>query len=181
MKKIVLISFFFLSACGIDGQDIIDTINGNQGTTTDPGATTDTNNTTPPILNDPTLVPYLNSFYSTGIAYGKTVNLTDVAVAFGTVSAANVLGSCAPHGTQMVVTVNAVKWATSPLWKRNLVLFHELGHCVLSRAHLTNLDDNGIPTSLMYPIALTEAEYEANYSNYMHELFHVTIPGQTWN
>lgn len=56
------------------------------------------------------------------------------------------------------------------------LLFHELGHCVLGRDHVTRtafaVDRNQtIPVSIMYPYHLGQRKYSGNYDYYMKELF----------
>jgi hypothetical protein len=48
-------------------------------------------------------------------------------------------------------------------------IFHELGHCVLNRSHDNNLQDNGLPRSLMF--SKNQKLLDFNYNYYLNELF----------
>lgn len=53
-----------------------------------------------------------------------------------------------------------------------LVVFHELGHCVLGRGHSSQQLDTGMPASIMYPdISDYPQGYEAHPETYWKELF----------
>lgn len=65
-------------------------------------------------------------------------------------------------------------WLHSTEIEREIVVFHELGHCVLQRDHSTVMIDfaqRSVPESIMYPIILTPALYRARRLDYLLELF----------
>lgn len=59
-------------------------------------------------------------------------------------------------------------------WVREMIIYHELGHCVLNREHDgRHIIRNGqsIPKSIMYPHIFDRGDYILNHSYYLDELF----------
>lgn len=94
----------------------------------------------------------------------------------------SILGSCSSrfnHTTLVfdrVVQINYHYWLRLSIAGREELIFHELGHCVLNRAHNDTLDGNGVPVSIMNSTHLGQAKYLAQYSSYIQELFNVSAP-----
>jgi len=62
----------------------------------------------------------------------------------------NVIGQCSWSEThQHAITLDRAYWNNASDMQREFVVFHELGHCVLGRAHVDNSDANGNCTSIM--------------------------------
>ena len=55
--------------------------------------------------------------------------------------------------------------------RREALLFHELGHCLLNRVHDDDTYDDGRPKSLMNKYIIGEYYYSSYYDEYMRELF----------
>ncbi len=127
-------------------------------------------------LVDQRLIPYFQTFEKEGALRGVNVNLNDVPVT-GTIASIqedNIAGTCSyqvsePHA----VTIDLEYWNAASTLGRELVVFHELGHCYLGRGHLETAFANGICTSIMNSgtsgcyIAYTAA----NRDYYLDELF----------
>jgi hypothetical protein len=64
----------------------------------------------------------------------------------------------------------------SPTFKE-VVLFHELGHCLLNRAHVNGFDNEGNPLSIMWPWTVNPDTYTAHEQSYLDELFDPTKLG----
>ncbi len=104
----------------------------------------------------PTVTPELRPFY---IAFeeeaanrGFDINLTQEEVTGNIVQLGNmgVLGVCVRNDeAPNRVAVDQEAWASASQAFRELIVFHELGHCVLNREHLDNEDANGICVSIM--------------------------------
>jgi hypothetical protein len=62
-------------------------------------------------------------------------------------------------------------WDSSTQARREQIIFHELGHCILSRSHTSNKDSGEEPLSIMYPTIFDDYHYTLNHSYYIHELF----------
>src|SRR5271170_1267705 len=106
---------------------------------------------------DPQLQPYVDRFAQDT---GLTIT-TPMTVQFGSVGSTNEEGQCQAGGLgNFVITINLTYWVTYDDVGRELLIYHELGHCVLGRVHTSQLDANGSPVSYMYPDA------EMNWANY---------------
>lgn len=78
-----------------------------------------------------------------------------------------VVGYCEFKGGKPVITLDKEYWTNSP--NKDIILWHEMGHCVLGRQHDTHILKNGKPASIMYPIGFNIDEEEKDY--YLDELF----------
>jgi len=70
-----------------------------------------------------------------------------------------------------LILMNKNIWSTKSEFSRKMVIFHELGHCVLGRKHNEEMikEDNwDIPVSIMYPI--TDGLRPDKVSGYESEL-----------
>lgn len=103
----------------------------------------------------PTVVPELRPLYllfeEEAAKRGLDINLTELAITGNIVELGNnsVLGICrrAP-GEPNRVAVDIDAWLNSTPEFREVIVFHELGHCALGREHLDD-DVNGVCISLM--------------------------------
>ena len=77
-------------------------------------------------------------------------------------------GICSGRG---VIKINKELWfdITSDA-KKEALIFHELGHCLLGRDHVDDLFDDGCPISLMHPILISEYCYEKHKEDLQYEL-----------
>lgn len=48
---------------------------------------------------------------------------------------------------------------------------HELGHCLLNRDHVEEVDEDFHPISIMYPYHFSGGHYQDNHEYYLNELF----------
>jgi hypothetical protein len=79
------------------------------------------------------------------------------------------LGECRP-GRVPVINLNETYWYIHPYNRsqdRELLMFHELGHCILGRDHHP---DTG---SIMYRLFIGGNNYANNYGHYVSELFNI--------
>lgn len=128
----------------------------------------------------PTVTPELREFYvafeEEAAERGFDIDLTAEEVTGNIVQLGNmgVLGVCvrsdeAPNR----VAVDQEAWAAASPAFRELIVFHELGHCVLNREHLDD-DNDGVCVSIMNSglsgceISLEESEIRTAY---LDELF----------
>lgn len=121
---------------------------------------------------DPTFQPYVDSFKTEAAAQMHPVNMDAISIQFGPVTESDAYAQCV--GQQFVggmITVNASLWHGLTEAHREQIMFHELGHCVLLRAHRTDLRADGSPISIMYPVSNFVSSYVAHRSEYIKELF----------
>ncbi len=69
------------------------------------------------------------------------------------------------------ILVNSQAWPYESIVRRKIMLYHELGHCVLWRDHLDTYLPSGYVTSIMYSFLQIDEVYLNNWSYYMWELF----------
>ncbi|MCM2324319.1 MAG: hypothetical protein NDJ90_13765, partial [Oligoflexia bacterium] len=83
----------------------------------------------------------------------------------------SVVGLCESGGSQRRVTFDPDFWNSVSETQKELLAHHELGHCVLNRAHRTAVLTSGAYSSIMYPIIMSTAMYQSDYDYYQEELF----------
>jgi hypothetical protein len=81
------------------------------------------------------------------------------------------IGLCESGAGLRRVTFDPTFWSQASETQRELLVHHELGHCVLYRAHDTALLPSGAYASIMYPVILASSTYVANEAYYQQELF----------
>ena len=115
---------------------------------------------------DSVLIPYLAVFEE---AYGERVLFSKLTLA--NISSGGTLGQC--EMISNVIEIDAQFFWGAAEWEREVVILHELGHCVLKRPHMNELD-GARSKSLMHwtPLAnLTEYHYLMHRNEYIQELF----------
>jgi len=71
-----------------------------------------------------------------------------------------------------IVILNRDLWLAYTEAEREVVLYHELGHCELSRRHTTGRREGGGPESVMNRNSVADVRFfEADRAYYLHELF----------
>ena len=83
------------------------------------------------------------------------------------------LGQCETGGflSNPHIRINEAKWMYLGETQREILIFHELGHCVLNRLHRLDFGSDGNPASIMYPTVIAGIIYERNKEYYLRELF----------
>lgn len=117
---------------------------------------------------------YVAQFQQQGADQGYSVDIKDLIVKFGAMSNPLERGYC-ETGSDMTPTivVDETYWDQADEGARQSLLFHELGHCVLDRLHLSGVTTDGAPLSVMNPYTIPANVYDYNHDYYMHELFSV--------
>ncbi len=130
----------------------------------------------PEIAIDPALQGILNDFAEEAASRGllvdyESLNLT---ARLQTVTRAGVAGFCSSseEGSREIV-VDRNFWNFAVPIQQELVVFHELGHCILGRGHRDDLDDMGNCVSIMHTTAdnCLDSFNSMTRSQYLDELF----------
>lgn len=114
----------------------------------------------------PELRPYVDRF--------NEIAGREVVVSSGTCAVladANVLvgfGVCKDDG---LIVVNRLLWDSYNEEDREILFFHELGHCALGRSHDNRVDKYGAPMSMMHWAGVPMKRYMAHRQYYLDELF----------
>jgi hypothetical protein len=140
--------------------------------------------------------PLIDSFIHEASIRGVSISITNLIITYDDNPASSVCGSCNSSSlakdVQKIITLKS----QSPCWIEPLeletLLFHELGHCVLGRAHTIDLLPNGDPKSIMvendigiyapclYPIEGEPCDNSFKRFYYLDELFDETTPVPDW-
>lgn len=101
----------------------------------------DSNESNPAIASE--LQSYFDDFAQEGRARGINIDYStiDISAYVTQIEETGVVGQCARYSNGMAeVTVDQPFWRVATQWQRELVMFHELGHCIL---HLDHNDASG--------------------------------------
>ncbi len=114
----------------------------------------------------------VRSFVDNGTSRGVKVDISGLTIRQTDMfNDTPILAVCIPD--DKTVLVNQKFWAGSDDTQKELVIWHELGHCVLGRDHNTYTHD-GAPVSIMYPQAVlfnNEQYYYLHRQDYINELY----------
>lgn len=152
MSKYVLILFLFTCACAMQIPEF------------------------PPVVDiNPAFQVYVDDFVTESVNQNRPVTITNLIIQFSNQLPSQTLGECTVGGFSPTISINSVDWANETDIFRKVVLFHELGHCVLNREHVnTGSIYNGVcsATSIMWPYTINATNmYTENWGAYMQELF----------
>lgn len=116
-------------------------------------------------VTDDDFTPYVKEFEKAcGITSGSIIN-------FGNSFEKHVIGYCTPSNKN--IKINRKYWNTADSYERELLIFHELGHCDLNRDHTEGYRDQDpkfIPVSIMGAEIFGANIYMANRDYYIKEL-----------
>ena len=156
---------------------------------------------TPPIYKiDPAVSIYVDRFVLEAKSRGIDVKLENLIIEFKAAKLLENCGEClltpGDLTKQRKITINTGDdfcWKNESDASREALLFHELGHCLLSRiAHKDNLLPNGSPASIMntlndgpysvclYQIGTDACDKRARRAYYLDELFEPKTPTPSW-
>jgi hypothetical protein len=127
-------------------------------------------------LVDARLIPYFNAFTDEAALRGVHVSFVDFPITgnLREIAEDNIAGTCNYHSYDPnVVTIDLAYWNSSSNLGREMVVFHELGHCYLGRKHLETAFSNGVCASIMNSgtSGCVLAYTAANRDYYLDELF----------
>jgi hypothetical protein len=118
---------------------------------------------------------YVSDFEQASQSVGKPTTVGSIVIDYDPFTATDLvdLGQCewgnlfhSPH-----IRINKEQWNRLGETARRILLFHELGHCVLNRDHRTDLRSDQSPASIMFPSLLRSSTYENSRDYYWQELF----------
>lgn len=114
--------------------------------------------------------PFIRQFEADSLIYGNfgTVVVIDVTAGFGVLPAPEV-GEC--NVDQRQITIDTHSWENMTETQKGVLIYHELGHCVLARGHLEEIFIDGTPRSIMFPILVKDHVFIRYKNYYIKELF----------
>lgn len=83
----------------------------------------------------------------------------------------NAIGICYFFTKPRTIVIKKSWWENATDVQREMVVYHELGHCALSRMHKEATGPWGKQISLMYPRIFDENLYNRHRGYYMDEMF----------
>ena len=124
---------------------------------------------------DAEMIPYFERFQNEGQLRGIEVDFANAGITALFDNLDNsIAGQCTTQNTgSREIKVDSRYWRRANGTDRELVIFHELGHCYLSRSHLDDSNTNGICISLMNSGLgkCTDNYSSATRDDYLDELF----------
>lgn len=102
---------------------------------------------------DEELLPYFNKFKAEAALRGYEVDYDAVGITASVTKIYDnsIVGQCI-HNTETPnrIAISKTYWNQIDTGKREFLIFHELGHCILNRTHLDSKDANGNCISIMH-------------------------------
>lgn len=124
---------------------------------------------------DPAFASYFTKFHEAAANRGKDVDLSGIGAKFFTPDDGDLHGDCNSSPFSKTLEVSIKWWGLMSDAQKEILMFHEFGHCALGRDHIEigYAWDNNILT-LMIPGAdgmIPESEYLYRREKYLDELF----------
>lgn len=117
---------------------------------------------------------YVAEFQQKSVEYGSPVEISDLIIKFGAMTNPLERGYCEmATGKTPTIVIDQNYWNNASEGARKSLLLHELGHCVLDRAHVSTLSNAGVPNSVMNPYTIPSNVFDYNEEHYWQELFSV--------
>ena len=124
---------------------------------------------------DERLWPLFEEFEIAAANHGLDLNLVALEITgeIENIAGGRIAGTCRSGENIAHITVDLPFWTRSSPFEREMLIFHELGHCVLDRGHLEDEDNTGRCVSLMNSgTSGCNIVYNANSRDfYLEELF----------
>lgn len=114
--------------------------------------------------------PYQDRFKTIGDTMGA-IYINDSATFAFSIFMGFAVGLCNYSPGHAAVTLSSPTWKNGSDTLREMLVFHELGHCLLGRSHDNARLSSGQPESLMNAVLFDEKTYLANRDQYLKELF----------
>lgn len=129
------------------------------------------------VVVDNDLQKYFTLFEAEGKARGIDVDLAAAQIAgeIITIQEEQVVGQCSVNTStgEKILRIDKTYWTKATAMQREFLIFHELGHCFLDRAHIDRADGNGNCESMMHS-GLRDCKFSytpASRAAYLDELF----------
>lgn len=134
-----------------------------------------------PVLQLNSFASYIYSFEADSAAIGQPTQVLDLVVQFNSgIETDNLAGECVygNYYTTPVININPVYWNNATAVQREILMYHELGHCILwIYYHRNGFTSMGMPVSIMnytmnsWISPQAQSFYSSNKAAYMSELY----------
>ena len=123
--------------------------------------------------------PYVKLFLHEGKRYHRTFVVKNLIVKFGDARSVPqkkkgyvTVGYCENKRDGILkIVIDKELWTKYSYAKREMLIFHELSHCLMDSDHRDELDPEGKPLSLMNSVIFSDYQYTDNRDYYLKELF----------
>ena len=98
------------------------------------------------------LLPHFEAFQKEAANYGFNIDFkaAGVTAEIESINRGSVAGTCTTNGHDLRhIAIDRSFWSRASHLTREMIIFHELGHCVLGRGHEEGTFQNGICQSIM--------------------------------
>lgn len=125
---------------------------------------------------DPAFTTYVESFTEAAKAQGKDVNV-DESINFGAVSGQDTAGNCDKGFLKSAsIIIDKSTWDQASDSTKTMLIWHELGHCVLNRDHKNDTEIDAVsgiklPASIMNAKLPLDQYFTSRKDEYTKELF----------
>ncbi|MCB0685443.1 MAG: hypothetical protein KDC53_02925 [Saprospiraceae bacterium] len=129
---------------------------------------------------DSSLYAAFSMFEYEGNLRGFSIDLSNsgITASFTDIPEIHVAGQCRyDYLNRKSILIDSIYWHIASGLNRELIVFHELGHCYLDRDHLDTAFSNGICRSIMRSgtCCCQDAYNERNRKYYLDELFGINV------
>lgn len=112
---------------------------------------------------------YVELFKEQGLRYNQIIEIDNLVIEFSKLEkrgAMIVLGTCTAYTNRApLIQIDPDEWARLRLSSRIILMFHELGHCILHRGHVEN------SFSIMNPTIISSQNFISKEYEVLAELF----------
>lgn len=149
MLKYVLLLSLFVTACGYGGVIYKPKVN---------------------LTVNPEFQPYYDDFVQDLTLYKRSVIYGNIEIRFDTMKSEGRAGECHYLYPKHVIKINKVYWDRFNTVSKKIVIYHELGHCMLYKDHNESRDSYGYPASVMYSTLIPSYLFLFKELDYIKEL-----------
>lgn len=107
--------------------------------------------------------------------FNELLKESHLVIKLGIVKNKEVVGYCSKEYsvlglTRRLIVIDKDYWNAFSYKKRQLLLWHEIGHCMFNKKHDEREFLNGCPRSIMHPTVLSESCIDLHYEDYLLQL-----------
>jgi hypothetical protein len=117
---------------------------------------------------------YVHGFERDAKKYGYELEIQNLVITWSERLQGSTVGLCT-RGPVPFIEIKKSYWDLIKSGERKILIYHELGHCILMRDHtassFVNKDKFVLPGSIMHPYILSGFYFEQNEDYYLKELF----------
>lgn len=82
-----------------------------------------------------------------------------------------VIGLCDFQSDKQIVYIRRPSWNSYDSMQREMLIFHEIGHCLLGQVHDQSMDFDSVPVDLMFPASFPSFYYAQQRTQFLDRMF----------